>query len=112
MTSWEVWECDLGHGVHPVVIVSHPARAANKDVIELLDCSTQRAARAPLPNEIILDTVDGMNWPTFCKCDLIYSVHRADISLTSCRIEWKAHETEGSRILSGYTLRFWGRRKQ
>jgi len=79
MTSWEVWECDLGHGVHPVVIVSHPARAANKDIIELLDCSTQRAARAPLPNEIILDTADGMNWPTFCKCDLIYSVHRADI---------------------------------
>ena len=35
MTSWEVWECDLGHGAHPVVIVSHPARAANKDIIEL-----------------------------------------------------------------------------
>src|SRR6266581_8239244 len=79
MTSWEVWEGDLGHGTHPVVIVSHSARAANKDIVELLDCSTQRASRPPFPNEVILDIADGMNWPTFCKCDLIYSVHRTEV---------------------------------
>ena len=79
MNAWDVWECDLGHGTHPVVIVSHPVRAQGKNVIEVLDCSTQRAARAPLPNEVILDVEDGMNWQTFCKCDLIYAVDRAEI---------------------------------
>ena len=83
MNAWEVWECDLGHGTHPVVIVSHPSRAANKDVVELLDCSTQRAVRPPFPNEVILDVEDGLNWPTFCKCDLIYAVERHD--LKNCR---------------------------
>jgi len=79
MNAWEVWECELGHGTHPVVIISHPARAARKDVIEILDFSTQRASRPPYPNEVILDVEDGMNWETFCKCDLIYAVRRLDI---------------------------------
>ena len=80
MNAWDVWECDLGDGKHPVVVISHPGRAAHKDVVEILDCSSQRPVRPPLPNEVILDSEDGMNWQTFCKCDLIYSVHRSDIN--------------------------------
>ena len=54
MRSWEVGECDLGHGTHPVVIVSHPVRVANKPVLEVLDCSSQRAARPPDKHEVML----------------------------------------------------------
>ena len=42
-------------------------------------CSTKEATRAPLPNEIILDTADGPSWPTLCKCDLLHLVERADL---------------------------------
>jgi hypothetical protein len=49
MNSLEVWECDLGHGTHPVVVVSHPARAQRKDIVEVLDCSTQRGAPPAFP---------------------------------------------------------------
>ncbi len=45
MNAWEVYEADLGWGSHPVVIVSHPARAARKEFVEILDCSSQRASR-------------------------------------------------------------------
>lgn len=79
MNAWEVFDCDLGHGLHPVVIVSHPLRAANKPVVEVLDCSSQRASRAPAENEVLLDKADGMDWPTFCKCDLIYAVPKTEL---------------------------------
>ena len=61
---------------HPAVIVSHPDRAARKDWVEVVLCSTQRAGRKCAPHEIILDETDGLDWPTLCKCDLIYAVHR------------------------------------
>ena len=32
-SCWEVYEADLGWGAHPVVIVSHPARAARKPFV-------------------------------------------------------------------------------
>jgi mRNA-degrading endonuclease toxin of MazEF toxin-antitoxin module len=81
--AWEVWKCDLGHGPHPVVIVSHPLRAANKPIVEVIDCSTQRAARPPDRHEVLLDTADGMDWETLCKCDCIYAVKKTDLS--NCR---------------------------
>jgi mRNA-degrading endonuclease toxin of MazEF toxin-antitoxin module len=79
MNAWEVWECDLGHGNHPVVIVSHPLRVANKPVVEVLDCSSQRAGRAPEKNEVLLDAEDGMSWPTLCKCDCIFAVPKTEL---------------------------------
>ena len=79
MTAWEVWTCDLGWGPHPVVIVSHPARAARKEFVEVLDCSSQRASRPPAENEVLLDQADGLDWPTFCKCDCIFAVPRAEL---------------------------------
>ena len=35
VNAWEVYEADLGWGNHPVVIVSHPTRAARKDIVEV-----------------------------------------------------------------------------
>src|SRR5947207_1708594 len=64
---------------HPCVIVSNPSRAANKPEVEVILCSTQRAGRAAQAGEIILDTADGLDWPTICKCDLIYSTSREKI---------------------------------
>jgi mRNA-degrading endonuclease toxin of MazEF toxin-antitoxin module len=79
MNAWEVYEADLGWGPHPVVVVSHPARAARKEFVEILDCSTQRATRSPQDNEVLLDKTDGMDWATLCKCDCIYAVPRGEL---------------------------------
>lgn len=79
MNAWEIHSCDLGWGDHPVVIISHPARAANKDFVEVLDCASQRANRTPRENEIVLDKADGLDWPTFCKCDCIFAVPREEL---------------------------------
>ena len=79
MNAWDIFEADLGWGVHPVVIVSHPGRAARKDFVEVLDCSSRRPARAPHPNEVLLDDADGLDSQTFCKCDLIVAVPRTEL---------------------------------
>lgn len=65
---------------HPCVIVSHPNRAANKPDVEVILCSTQRAKRQAEAHEVILDTADGLDWPTLCKCDHIYSVPRVKLT--------------------------------
>jgi mRNA-degrading endonuclease toxin of MazEF toxin-antitoxin module len=88
VTAWEVYEADLGWGSHPVVVVSHPARASRKEFVEILDCSTQRPTRPAQNHEVVLDQSDGMDGPTFCKCDCIYAVprgalkrHRGNVAL-------------------------------
>jgi mRNA-degrading endonuclease toxin of MazEF toxin-antitoxin module len=61
---------------HPVIIVSHRDRAARKDPVEVIACSTQRATRKPETHEVLLDEADGLDGPTLCKCDLVYAVPR------------------------------------
>ncbi|MBE7503900.1 MAG: type II toxin-antitoxin system PemK/MazF family toxin [Verrucomicrobiales bacterium] len=76
MNAWEIWTFDPGYGDHPAVIVSAPNRVANKPLVEILLCSSQRAGRAPNAGEVLLDAADGLSWETLCKGDLIYSVDR------------------------------------
>jgi hypothetical protein len=79
MNAWEVYACDSGWGTHPVVIIFHPARAARKQFVDVLDGSSQRANRPPAENEVVLDQADGLDWPTFCKCDCIFAVPREEL---------------------------------
>lgn len=79
MNAWDIHSADLGWGLHPVVIVSHPVRAAHKDFVEILDCSSQRAARPALTHEVLLDQEDGLSWETLFKCDCIFAVERSEI---------------------------------
>jgi hypothetical protein len=65
---------------HPAVIISHPDRVAAKPDVNILMCSSHPAGRAALPGEVILDTADGLDWPTLCRCDLLYVVKKADLT--------------------------------
>ena len=81
MKPFEVfsWQPPGWPEAHPCVVISHPSRTTNKDPVEVLMCSSKRATREAQPNEVILDTADGMDWPTLCKCDLIYAVAKSDL---------------------------------
>ena len=82
MKAWEIWSYQPRGWPqpHPAVIVSSPARVANKPDLNVIMCSSQRATRDPLPNEVILDQADGLNWPTLCKCDLFHLVDRTELT--------------------------------
>jgi hypothetical protein len=64
---------------HPSIIISHPTRAANKPWLEVIVGSTKRATRQAQDHEIILDQADGLDWPTLCRCDMIWAAHRLDL---------------------------------
>ena len=76
---------------HPVVIVSHADRVANKPEVNLLVCSSKAATRAARPNEVILDEADGLDWVTLCKCDFIYGVPKAELK------QQRGHVTDARR---------------
>ena len=59
------------------MIISSNARVRLKDRVNVLICSSQRANRPPMATEVVLDTADGLDWPTLCKCDLSYLVPKA-----------------------------------
>jgi mRNA-degrading endonuclease toxin of MazEF toxin-antitoxin module len=65
---------------HPCVVVSHRDRADRKTPVEVVMCSSQRAKRLPGPTEILLDNADGLDWPTICKCDVIYAVSKGELT--------------------------------
>jgi hypothetical protein len=62
-----------------VVVISHPARAARKEFVEVVDCASQRAQRSPLEHEVLLDEADGLDWPTLCQCDCVFAVPRGEL---------------------------------
>jgi hypothetical protein len=43
-------------------------------------CSSQSATRQALANEVILDSSDGLNWPTLCKGDLLHLVTKEHLT--------------------------------
>lgn len=45
----------------------------------MIMCASRRATRRPEPNEVILDANDGLDWATLCKCDLLYTVQKANL---------------------------------
>ena len=81
MKAWEIWSYQPQGWPqpHPAVIVSSSERVANKPDVNILMCSSQQATRDPRPNEVVLDQVDGLNWPTLCKCDLIHMVVKTEL---------------------------------
>jgi hypothetical protein len=73
------------------VIVSAPARVANKPDLNIVMSSSKEATREALPNEVILDTSDGLSWPTLCKCDLLHLVVKTEL------MNRRGHVTEARR---------------
>lgn len=81
MTAWDIYSFQPPGWPepHPAVVVSHPQRVANKPEVTILMCSSKAMTRPAKPNEVILDTSDGLQWPTLCKCDLLYTVPKTQL---------------------------------
>ena len=47
--------------------------------VNVVACSSKHAARKAQAHEVILDQADGLDWPTLCKCDLLYAVSKSEL---------------------------------
>ena len=81
MNPWDIFTWNFpGVGAHPAVILGTEERVKHKPKVNVLLCSSQRATRDPELHETILDAADGLDWPTLCKCDLVYAAPATQLS--------------------------------
>ena len=81
MKPWDIYTWEFpGVDAHPAVILGTETRLANKPKVNVLFCSSKRAMRKPEALEIILDSADGLDWETLCKCDLVFAVPKEQLS--------------------------------
>jgi mRNA-degrading endonuclease toxin of MazEF toxin-antitoxin module len=80
-TQWDIGSYDFPApvGEHPVVIISNPDRAARAKLVNVLYCTSQKQARPPGPEEVMLNGSDGLDWETYCRCDHVFSIERGHI---------------------------------
>ena len=65
---------------YPVVIISHPARVANKAELSVLMCGSGPANRPQEAHEVLIDSdCSGLDWPTLCRCDLFFLVTKSEL---------------------------------
>jgi mRNA-degrading endonuclease toxin of MazEF toxin-antitoxin module len=95
MRQWDIftWED------HPAVIVSHPDRVTRKEIVNVLSCTSQRAARPPKAHEVLLDRADGLDWETLCRCDVLYSVEKSVLGLRRGRVTSERQRQIISRVI-------------
>jgi mRNA-degrading endonuclease toxin of MazEF toxin-antitoxin module len=78
--AWDIYTFDFpAAGAHPAVLVSHPDRVAHAEWVNVLICTSQRAARPPREHEVRLNGADGLDWETLCRCDVLWLVEKAKL---------------------------------
>jgi len=78
--QFEVWNWVFPErGPHPCVIISHPDLAARARHVNILFCTSQQQSRKPKPEEVVLDTVDGLDWETFVNCSAMWLVESSTL---------------------------------
>jgi mRNA-degrading endonuclease toxin of MazEF toxin-antitoxin module len=81
MKPWDIYTWEFpGVEAHPAIILGTGSRLANKSKVNVLFCSSKRAARTAEALEIILDEADGLDWETLCKCDLIFAASKEQLT--------------------------------
>ena len=81
MNAWDIFDFDWPWGSHPAVIISNPMRVRLKPQVVVLSCRTLQSGykREPEANEAILNSEDGLNWETLCKCDVVYAAPKIEL---------------------------------
>ena len=64
---------------HPAAIISHSLPVERKPVVEVLLCATLRGDARPAGHEVLLNSADGLDWKTLCRCDLLWLVEKAKL---------------------------------
>ena len=103
--KWEIWTYDFPHkGPHPVVIISHPDRCARGKVLNVLYCTSQRQLRAAQAHEVLLKSADGIDWETFCVCDLIYAVAADDLQQRGGQVTRERRRAIKRKLVASFGL--------
>ena len=102
MKPWEVWTWKFPDAdEHPAVILATEDRVRLKPRVSVILCSTQRALRKPEIHEVVLDEADGLDWPTLCKCDLVYAAEKKDLKRRRGSVTPERRRAIAERVIRG-----------
>src|SRR2546423_378835 len=105
MKPWDIYTWNFpDEGAHPAVILGTEERVQQKPMLNVLLCSSQRANRGPKTSEVILDTADGLDWPTICKCEFVYSVPANQLSKPRGHVRMERRREIAMRVVRGLGL--------
>ncbi len=93
-----------GAGEHPAVILGTDERVANKQKINVLLCTSQRANRPAKADEVLLNGADGLDWETLCKCDLIFSASKEQLTRKRGSVTMERRRQIAERIIRALGL--------
>jgi mRNA-degrading endonuclease toxin of MazEF toxin-antitoxin module len=76
MRQWDIFLFPFTEELpHPVVIISIDERAASRKHVNGMICVSLRARPLGL-QEVLLDNMDGLEWESAVRCDLIHLLER------------------------------------
>ena len=93
-----------GAGEHPAVVLGTDERIANKPKVNVLLCTSQRASRPAKADEVLLNGADGLDWETLCKCDLIFSAPKEQLSRKRGSVSFERRRQIAERIIKALGL--------
>lgn len=108
MKPWEIWSWvipdDPKGEPHPAVILSTEERSRLKPVVSIVVCTSVRAGRLPLATETILDEADGLDWPTLCKCDVVWAARKSELTHRRGLVTLERRRAIAERVIRGLGL--------
>ena len=105
MKPWDIYTWDFPQvGEHPAVIIGNDERVEQKPFVNVLLCSSKKAARLPKPSEVLLDAADGLDWATLCKCDFVYAVEARQLGRRRGTVTHARRREIASKVIRGLGL--------
>jgi len=101
LKAWEIWTWQG----HPVVLVSNQYRIDRKQKIVVLKCQSlysgdQRAGEC----ETVLGTEDGLDRPTICTCDLLFTAHKSELNQKRGAVCYQRQRDISRKMIQGLAV--------
>ncbi len=101
MRAWEIWTWEG----HPVVLVSNQRRIERKQKLVVLKCQTFHSGDLP-PGEFetLLDQEDGLERPTVCTCDLLFTAVKSELSQKRGAVSYERQRDISRKMIQGLAV--------
>jgi hypothetical protein len=101
LKAWEIWTWEG----HPCVLVSNQRRIDRKQKLVVLKCKTLYSGDPP-PNEFEtrLDQEDGLQRPTVCTCDLLFTAHKSEINQKRGAVCYQRQRDISRKMIQGLAI--------
>jgi hypothetical protein len=101
LNAWEIWTWEG----HPCVLVSNQPRIEQKQKLVVLKCQTLYSGDAPANEfETVLDQEDGLQRPTVCTCDLLFTARKSELNQKRGMVSFQRRRDISRKMIQGLAI--------